>query len=534
MKKILVLLLSCSIIISGLAGCGSKSSSNDTPSPTQSATATDVPADEAGLTPTEQAIADRKASGGYPTVVMAFLNWTGAPNGTERIQKLISDYTEEKLGIHVELEILDSASYSQQMTLMLSSDEQIDIFNAVYMGYTPSVNRGYALNLEENDLVGTYGQGILDTMDEAYINACRVGGKLYGLPQQRDMAIGMGGYMIAAEYLDGIGYDYASKYSEGDGYVHTTQEEIESIFAQLHKAYPDVYVFAPYESNVQNSIMYDNIGGDVFGVLMDINKLEVSNLYSSEAFKQMCERAYRWNQSGYISKDALTDNTTAAAQVKAGTAMAYLCALKPGIVAQEEGIAGRDLVAFQTADNFMRSGAVASMPWCINAQTEDAVAAMQFLNLAYTDSYLSNLLCWGEEGVDYVKTEDGHITFAEGVDAKTSEWYNNVNWEMPNQFIAEVWDGNDLTIWDKMEKFNSEAIVSKALGFSFDNSSVTSEYTALKNVYSEYVFQLIFGFSNPETGISEMVNKLEAAGLQKYMDAKQKALDEWAAANGIN
>lgn len=531
MKKILVLILSVVLSVVSLAGCGS-GSSNTTGKETDTQEAATVAEDNLSLA--EQAIAERKESGNYPTIVMAFLNWTGAPSGTERIQNLISAYTEEKLGIHVRLEILDSSSYSQQMTLMLASGEQVDLFNAVYVGYSSSVNKGYCLDMEENDLIQTYGQGILDTMNDVYVNACRINGILYGVPQQRDMAIGMGGYVIAAEYLDGIGYDYASMYTEGSEFIQTTPEDIEEIFEKLHETYPNIYVFAPQESFVRNSVVYDDIGGDVFGVLMDMNKLEVSNLYSSEAFKALCEKAYEWNQAGYISRDTLTDNTTGAAQVKAGTAMAYMSALKPGIAAQEAGIVGRDIVVFQTSENIMRSGAVASMPWCISSQSENQTAAMQFLELCYTDPYLSNLLCWGEEGVEYVKTEDGHITFADGVDAQSTEWYNNVNWEMPNQFIAEIWEGNDLAIWDKMEKFNNEANVTKALGFTFDNSSVTSEYSALKNVYDEYIYQLIYGFTNPETGIPEMINKLEVAGLQKYMDAKQTALGEWEVSNKIS
>lgn len=108
-----------------------------------------------------------------------------------------------------------------------------------------------------------------------------------------------------------------------------------------------------------------------------------------------------------------------------------------------------------------------------------------------------------------------------------------MNWELPNQFIAEIWEGDELDVWERMAEFNSGAVKSKALGFSFDNSAVSSEYTALTNVYNEYVKALFFGFTDPETGIPELQEKLEAAGLQKYMDAKQAALDEWAAANGI-
>ena len=132
-----------------------------------------------------------------------------------------------------------------------------------------------------------------------------------------------------------------------------------------------------------------------------------------------------------------------------------------------------------------------------------------------------------------MSTEDGHITFPEGVDANNSEYYHTMNWLLPNQFIAHIWEGDSLDLWERTEKFNETAPQSKALGFSFDNSEYASEYTALSNIYDEYKKQLMFGFLDPEVGIAEMMEKMEAAGLNEYIAAKQEALDAWAAENGV-
>ena len=80
------------------------------------------------------AIEERKESGEIPTLVVAFMNWSGSPKGLERVEEKMSEYTEETLGVRVKLEIMDSASYGQEMTLMLASGEQVDVFNTVYVG----------------------------------------------------------------------------------------------------------------------------------------------------------------------------------------------------------------------------------------------------------------------------------------------------------------------------------------------------------------------------------------------------------------
>ena len=541
-NRVLSLILSSIVAISLLSGCGSSPTSEDTKQTveadtSQTSSGTTQNDESSSSTDSAQAIIDeRKAqaeeTGEYQKVIFAFFTWTGRPAGADRIQEKISEYTREKLGLDVELLILDSAAYAQNVRLMLSSGEQLDIFNSNSLGYTTVVNDGYCLDLEEDGLLQTYGSGILDTINPDYIEACRISGQLYGLPQMRDMALGAGTIVIGQEYLDGIGYDYASK--EVNDVIHTDWDEIDEIFAQLHEAYPDKYVFAPADNLVTQGSTIDNIGGDNFGVLLDtVNSLTVENLFTSEEFLEKCQRMYDWNQKGYISKDAMTDDTAISAKIKSGSYMAMLTQGKPGYKRQISGECGRPMVLFQLEGDILKSSAITSMLWHINQACEDPIAAMQVLNAFYTDPYLSNLLMWGEENVDYVVTEDGHITFPEGIDANNAEYYHTMNWLLPNQFIAHIWEGDPLDLWEQTETFNENAATSKALGFSFDNSSYSSEYTALSNIYDEYSKQLTYGFIEPATGLAEMVEKMESAGLDDYIAAKQAALDEWASEKGL-
>lgn len=524
MKKRFLALAMAGLMAAGcLAGCGNGGANQGDSNGGGNAGGTQSADGGAGVT------------GNGETIVMAFMNWKGMPAGTERISQKISEYTMEKYGVNVELQILDAASYAQNMKLMLSSGEQVDIFNSIMVGYNACINNGYALDLEENGLLQTYGQGIIDAFGDDYIDACRVNGTVYGLPTKKDDAIGLFGIAIGAEYLDGIGYDYKSLYAnEGDEVIYTTTDEITSIFTQLHEKFPDLYVFSPQDATISQSMKVDALGGDNFGVLLDPeNSLVVEDLFSSDTYYNLIKLFYDWNQAGFISKDALTDTNAATLQVLSGNAMAYATATKPGIKQQETNLCGREMIIFQCGDDFLKSNSIAGMPWCINSGTEYPELAMTVLNGFYTDPVLSNLLLWGEEGVEYVKTDDGHIKFPEGIDADSSEYYNNVNWELPNQFIAEVWEGDSLDIWDRMNAFNSESSASKALGFSFDNSAVASEFTALTNVYNEYGKALLFGFTDPDTGIPEFEARLKEAGLEKYMAAKQEALDAWAAEAGV-
>ena len=467
--------------------------------------------------------AENSTSGEITKMIMAFPTWTGAPADTEKIQEAMNEITRDKLGIEIELQIMDVGSYNQNMTLALSGGEQIDILSTMGFAYANAVRQGYLKDLEENDLLSTYGSGIVEAVGEENIDACRVSGVLYGLPNNRDMAQGRGCAAIATEYLEGIGYDVSSD-SE---IIKISLDELNDIYAQLHEKYPDKEVYRPSAGSMSQFSNVDSLGGNVFGVLLDNGKeLKVENLFTSDFYMDYCKRMYDYNQKGYISQDAATDTTGVSEIVKAGALMSYTTGGKPGIKAQETNLCGRDMTIFQTREDYVSSAAVASYPWAIPISTVNPEAAMVLLNELYTNPELADLIIYGIEGTHYGITEDGFLDQNLGT---SSGNYGTLNWLYPNQFASTVIVGNTSDLWERTRTFNEEARKSPASGFAFDSTSIATEQTAVTNVYEEYRKSLEYGFVDPEVAIPEMVEKMNSAGLQKIIEEKQAQLDAWAA-----
>ena len=391
------------------------------------------------------------------------------------------------------------------------------------------VNNGYTADLEENGLLDNYGAGLKDVVRSDYFDACRVGGTLYGVPPIKDYAIQTAAVCIGNEYLDGAGVDLSKFSKDSLGYYKCTWDDIDEMFAKMHEAFPDKIVYSTQDNMLSQGSCVDPVGGDYYGSLLDpANSLKVENVYESEIFKTWCDRFYRWNQAGYISGDALTDKNGASARIKSGAYMAMMACGKPAYENQISGECGRPMTVFDVGEPFMSSSAVSSFPWCMNQNTEDPIAAMQVLEALYTDPVVANLACWGEEGVEYVVNADTTINWGPGVDSTNSEYYPNVLWLMPNQYAAHVWEGDPVDVGEQTAAFNDNCPVkSKALGFTWDNSEYASTYTSLQNAYEEYAGKVIYGFVEPEAGLKELNDALKAAGLDEYMAAKQKALDDW-------
>lgn len=529
MKKTLALLM-CAVLTAGLiSGCTGSPQKED-------AAPAEAALEEKDAAVSEEDAADSSVTdfGGETIVVGLYCGDDSVP-GKDRIFKKINEYYMEKYNIDVQFVTANMGDYAQSINMMLSSGEQMDIFSSGVLGFSNTVSNESTYDLYQDNLIGKYGKDVLELVDPAFLKGCVVNGSLYAVPCMRDLATGMWCIAFDKKYLDGIGYDFSDVNTEEC--IPSTEEEMTELFAQLHEAYPDVNVIYPWNHGYLNQkLLYDPIGGDNFGVLLDpANSLEVSNLFTSDLFREYCELMYKWQQAGYISKDAVTETQNGGAQIIAGTLMCDATAGKPGIVRQKEVERGNlDSIVFQLGENFVNSSQASAASWSINSSTEAPEAAMVVLNDLYTSPIVTNLLLWGEEGIDYVISEDGHVTFPEGVNKDNADYYNMLPaWMLPCEYTTYVWEGDDIDLWEKTKEFNNAAMKSKALGFSFDSSQVSAEYTALTNVWTEYADGLVFGMIDPAVGIPELNKRLEDAGIDTYIEAKTEALNAWAAENGI-
>jgi len=156
---------------------------------------------------------------------------------------------------------------------------------------------------------------------------------------------------------------------------------------------------------------------------------------------------------------------------------------------------------------------------------------MQFLNYAYSTGEWNNLMNFGIEGEDYALVEGSDIVIDYPEGADTANCYHlNLGWMMPNQFTGYIWNGYPEDVWQQYQDFNASATYSKAFGFIYDPSTLSTELTALQSVLNEYKRPLETGsVSDVEATLKEFNDKLYAAGLQKIMDLKQEQLDAWLA-----
>lgn len=499
-KRILVAMLTLSMVVS-MTACGNSEAGGSKDS------------------------AKNNGNGDEPYTVTMVLNGSTQPD-EERIEQKINEILEPELNANLDIVVLPWASASQQLQLMLSGDEKIDVFYTQATNAVQYMNAGQIVDMSE--LIDKYGTNIKQIYGEDIAKINQIEGFVYGVPNQIERG------SIPAVFMR---KDLVEKYN-----IDTTQikepKDLESVFETVKAGEPDMtmlYSINDGDTPVTRLFRGDNLSDNNYlGVLMDqTNSTKLENFFATDWFKDTTTMLYNWYQKGYISQDAGTNTENWRTVCKAGNLFSLFFAYHPGTPVEFESSTGYDfeIVPFYN-EPIINSSSYNGVTFSIAQNSENPEKTMEVLDYIYGSSEIMNLLNWGEQDKDYVieDADNGIINFPEGITSDNAGYNLNLGWELPNQFIAYKWTGSDPQLWEKMEEFNSSAKSSKAVGFLFDSSNYSSEIAALSNIVKQYSGALYSGSGDPDELIPELLEALDDAGINEVIQAKQEQLDAFLAA----
>ena len=469
--------------------------------------------------------AKNNGNGDEPYTVTMVLNGSTQPD-EERIEQKINEILEPELNANLDIVVLPWASASQQLQLMLSGDEKIDVFYTQATNAVQYMNAGQIVDMSE--LIDKYGTNIKQIYGEDIAKINQIEGFVYGVPNQIERG------SIPAIFMR---KDLVEKYN-----IDTSQikepKDLESVFETVKAGEPDMtmlYSINDGDTPVTRLFRGDNLSDNNYlGVLMDqTNSTKLENFFATDWFKDTTTMLYNWYQKGYISQDAGTNTENWRTVCKAGNLFSLFFAYHPGTPVEFESSTGYDfeIVPFYN-EPIINSSSYNGVTFSIAQNSENPEKTMEVLDYIYGSSEIMNLLNWGEQDKDYVieDADNGIINFPEGITSDNAGYNLNLGWELPNQFIAYKWTGSDPQLWEKMEEFNGSAKSSKAVGFLFDSSNYSSEIAALSNIVKQYSGALYSGSGDPDELIPELLEALDDAGINEVIQAKQEQLDAFLAA----
>ncbi len=528
-KKLLSLLLAAVLLLSLLAACANTTDpqTNAGDSGEQNAGQNQSAPADAGGNP------NAAADGEIVDIYMQFMN-TMLSTETQKVEDAINEIITKELGVRIHLNYVSWGDYATALTTSMSSGEQLDILLAgsiAPFSFQAMYSNNMAMDI--TDVLNEYGQDILNTIPSVYMEAFQIGGRTYGFPAWRNYSIGAQ-VMMRKDILDELGlYDQAM--------AMDSWSDFEAILQAVKEAYTDngsgLYALCGNRSALQfNNAMifgadafadanpFDNLGDTTKMVYTDTDG-NVSSLQANEKQKWDYQMFARWMEKGFIDPDTSIRTDTQDSLMKNGVAFSQLMAAEYGWEATKTTAWGSEACGVTIAYIPISTSFVSKFCIVIPVTSEEPEAAIRFLNYAYTHSDVMNLIDWGIEGEDYVIDENGVGQLPEGV---TQVGYHNIDVTFGNFFITLPFGTQGADFRERCREILDEAEVSPYLGFAVDTSALDNEIAAITAVNEQYTYDLGSGLYTDEM-YEEYLTKLDAAGLQSYLDAFQTQLDAWRA-----
>ena len=427
----------------------------------------------------------------------------------DKVMTKVNEYTKDKIGVTVDLRMVDWGDYGQKMQVITSSGEPYDICFA--SDYALNAQKGAYLEITD-DLLNNNAKELKETIDPLFLEGASINGKLYGIPANKEVGQQLG-WAYNAKMAKELGIDMTNV---------KTLEDLEPILEKVKKEKPELKMPMAAGSGFFPYMPYDYLLGEnlPFGISLEGDTTKVVNIYEQEDVKKTLQTLRRYYQKGLVHAQAATD--TDPHDMKVENWFVRKEQYAPGAVESWSQNAGYEIGYSAMHDPLTINNSVTGSVMAISASSKNPEKAMELLNLLNTDEYLRNLIDKGIEGEHYTSNDNGTISKTD-----KSDLYSMPSWALGNVFNVKPWDTDPEDKIEQYKKFNEAAVASPTLGFYPDTTNVSTQIATLANVVQEFKAPLFTGSVDTDKYLNELNKKLKASGLDDVIAEIQKQYDEW-------
>ena len=493
-----------------LAGCGGNSDGDSSNASDSGQEEVSQPADNGAGESTEADAGNedtQTSSGEVPTLIWWTVGGTPADDFDEAIAQ-ISDYSEEKIGVRLDVKIAGWSDYDTKMNTIVNAGEYFDIMFTNNTNYSKFVN----LNAFENisDMVQSVTPELYSFIPETLWSGVQIHGNVYAVPTYKDSSLTQF-YYLDDQYVQKYGIDMSTVKD-----MASLDPAVRAIKEGEGKSF---YPVKLNQGALWNGFFneYDGLAGGIqpIGVKIDDPERKVVCTLEQEDILANLDLLHSWYVDGIINPDAnvVTEDSKGNAF---GNAQGW-----PSAVAQWQilqGVEKYDAVAvfgpLYTTETIQGSMNAIS----VNSNYKEE--ALKVLELMNTDSKFRDMCAFGVEGNHFEYLEDGTVK------RLRDDW----TWPAYTQgtfFVMSNQEGADPNQWDEVRKQNEEAAASSCLGFALDVTNIQNEVSNVNTVWDKYKYDMLTGASDPATAVPKCIEDLKAAGLDTIIAEAQKQIDEF-------
>ncbi len=477
----------------------------------------------------------KEETSGTNHIVMTYIYGMSIPKDLEKVEKAVSDYAYEKIGVTVEflpISILEQSKYSTIVGV-----DTIDLMCVAFGDPIEYYSMDMLQKISDEDLQ-TYCPDILEMNKEYEMMVREPKGGVIGIGTREIATVSGGTYVIRKSDLVAAGLS--------DKYVDQQSidlADLEVIFAALKEKFPTSYPIVSTSDESGYSFAVDTLGSGnlassgVLDLESDINTTTVVNYYETQGYKDYIAFMRKCYQNEWISRSSETATSSKVDDFKSGKARGVFLdaasSLKDGYATD----VNEECVQLRIVDPYYVPLRNNGIMWGVCGTSKNVEATLKFMNLLWSDKKLMNMVQWGIEGEHFkvVDEENCIIDYADGLTAETTGFYNGLGVFADKRYIYQ-YVSTVMSIEDQIASKNGDVEVaskgalrpSKAGNFIYDSSKYTSQIANIEQVINQYAKGLALG-TGTEEDYNKMIELMKQAGIDEVIADKQAQLDAYLA-----
>ncbi len=516
MRKIIATLVVLVMSMSLLTACSSKGTDTKTPSDTTPG-ATQTPATDGSSNTID--------TSKEVNLVMYLYGSEGVAN--QDILAALNEKLKASINATLEIKYIDWGNIATQYPLLFTSGEKFDmayVASNSAIPYATIAKQGGLVDI--TTMLDTYAPALKSELGTAW-DSMKVDGKIYGVP---------------STYSEYTAYGFVTRKDIMDKVNLTAITSVADMEKYMDEALAEGYVPLNGSANLAMDLYHMFI--DTTGDYIDAPGIPNNEMYLAGTktapdtiahpaftpeFEAFAVKMNEWAQKGYWSKDVLSASQDDKDNFYNGLSAAYISHMPDwsgnyGLQQQKLPGIETEFYAFpEAAGKIVKKMGVENATG-ISATSDNPERALMLIEKLMTDKECYDLFQYGILGRQYEVT-DGKITRPASFDEKV-DGGGFSGWALRTDKLNVPMATEDPRRYTLNEAWGKVAIDNPYVGFSFDNSSVASELSAIANVDSQLGIQIMLGKTaqDPKAAVAEYKSQLEAAGIQNVVDAVNSQL----------
>lgn len=536
MKRAAAWMLMSAMVLVSLTGCGSGKEAKNQEG---DAVSTKAETDESIESSTEESGREAAVEESGEIYPVRIVQPGTLPDGYEDgIAAVNAKLREDGYSIEVSVQRIPWDSYAEKLNLMLTTGEEFELLHIMQDVKNLSSIAAMGAIIPIDDILENY-PGLKSRFTDTDWQGTVYNGEHYAVPcywKSFDHAVSQ--IIVRTDVMNSVGYDEfpTDNVEELIDLMEKSQEYIleetgikayhwlhqnNDTAHWLHRTY-DTYPFY-----VENSL----------GVVLVRQDGTIDSFYESEEFKKDADTYYEMYQKGLINPDILNMDS----QVKID--QANLGAFLPSqtfdpsvgkVIMQNTDLTGvtsdwtemcpdKPEMIYTYSQNLN----------AVSSTAENPEAAIQFLDWLYASPENHDLFHYGVEGVHFADAGEGLLARTDEMkNANGDALYYMDTWMtgyLPYMRVDEAVATDEYLAYNVYKSDNY--VISPVAGFLFDATNVTTELTNLQTEIIASIYPIKFGMVPYEENIGSAIEKLKAAGLDKYLEEYRTQFKEYLEAN---